>query len=233
MTHLVSMGATNATCMSVAKTTSSSLGNKQNTSKAHVKKEVQSFEGWVGEWTYIVRNEVHSFDLMVEDGKLIYLENMGMTTMKGQVFLQKGGKTAKIVAKKMNFEIFLDRAKMIARYRTLGTKKWTKEIQVLKVNEIDSGMDGLSCDSLGTLANTWRNQSMHDNPCDGSAQLVRDGSARGCSIRRAVSLKFVGQLSESTDVDELLKRNTSRRSIRFGKDDVADLRAELRKYESS
>jgi len=233
------MGAVNTTCMSVAKTTSSSLAIEQNMSKAPKvasKKEVipdESFAPWVGEWTYIVRNEVHSFDIMVENGKMVYLENMGMTTMRGKVFVKKEGTTAKIVAKKMNFEIFLDRTKMIARYRTLGTKKWTKEIQVLKVNEIDSGMDGLSCDSLGTLANTWRNQSMHDNPCEESAQLVRDGSARGCSIRRAISLKFVGQQSESTDVDELLKRNTSRRSIRFGKDVVEEMRAELRKYESS
>jgi len=228
------MGATNATCMSVAKTTSSSLGNKQNTSKAPVKKEVQSFEGWVGEWTYIVRNEVHSFDLMVEDGKLIYLENMGMTTMKGQVFLQKGGKTAKIVAKKMNFEIFLDRVKMIARYRTLGAKKWTKEIQVLKVNEIDDSGQEPSCDSLGTLKNTWRNQSMHDSPTNESGCLVRDGSARGCSLRRAQSLKFVAHQSEnsSTDIQELYKRNTSKRSIRFQDEVVQELKAELRKYEA-
>jgi len=228
------MGAVNTTCMSVAKTTSTSLAIEQNTSKAPKKEAVpdESFAPWVGEWTYIVRNEVHSFDIMVENGKMVYLENMGMTTMRGKVFVKKEGTTAKIVAKKMNFEIFLDRTKMIARYRTLGTKKWTKEIQVLKVNEIDSGMDAVSDASLGTLANTWRNQSMHDNPCDGSAQLVRDGSARGCSLRRAISLKYVGQQSD-TDVDELLKRNTSRRSIRFGEDVKAELQAELRKYETS
>jgi len=240
--------------MSVARTTSNSLAIKQNTSKAPKKKDNaskapkkehntsripkkevapdESFAPWVGEWTYIVRNEVHSFDIMTEDGKLVYVENMGMTTMRGNVFVKKEGTTAKIVAKKMNFEIFLDRSKMIARYRTLGTKKWTKEIQVLKVNEIDSGMDNVSCDSLGTLANTWRNQSMHDNPTDGSGRLVRDGSVRGCSLRRATSLKYVGQKSD-TDVEELLRQNTSKRSIRFADDVAEELRKELRKYEES
>jgi len=229
------MGAVNNSCMSVAKTTSASLGmKKQNTSKAPKKEVVPegSFAPWVGEWTYIVRNEVHSFDIMAENGKMVYLENMGMTTMRGQVYVKKEGTTAKIVAKKMNFEIFLDRTKMIARYRTLGTKKWTKEIQVLKVNEIDSGMDGVASDSLGTLANTWRNQSMHDNPMNGSGRLVRDGSARGCSLRRAISLKYVGHQSD-TDVEELFRRNTSKRSIRFADDVAEELRAELRKYENS
>jgi len=237
------MGAVNKSCMSIAKTTSSSLKIKQNT-EAPKKKQTtskapkievvpdESFAPWVGEWTYIVRNEVHSFDIMIENGKLVYLENMGMTTMRGNVFVKKEGTTAKIVAKKMNFEIFLDRTKMIARYRTLGTKKWTKEIQVLKVNEIDSGMDNASCDSLGTLANTWRNQSMHDDPADGSGRLVRDGSIRGCSIRRATSLKYVGQKSD-TDVEELFRQNTSKRSIRFADDVAEELRQELRKYEDS
>lgn len=228
------MGSASTTCMSVAKTTSQTLGNKQNTFKAPEKKVVvhESFAPWVGEWTYIVRNEVHSFDILAQNGKLVYVENMGMTTMRGQVFPKKDG-TAKIVAKKMNFEIFLDRKKMVARYRTMGTKKWTKEIQVLKVNEIDDALED-TCGELDTLANTWRNQSMHDQPSDGSlSRLVRDGSSRGCSLRRAVSLKYVKSQQSDTDVEELYRRNTSKRSIRFAPDVVKDLKADLRKIENS
>jgi len=212
------MGASNTTCMSIAKTASSELG--LNTSKAPVKKlSDESFEAWVGEWTYIVRNEVHSFDITVQDGKLIYLENMGMTTMRGDVFPTQG-KTAKIVAKKMNFEIFLDRRKMIARYRTIGTKKWTKEISVLKVDEIDSETEHSLDWQASTLKNTWRNQSMHEKPEDvtGRKDLVRGGSIRGSSLRRAISLKkhIDDQPSEDiAEMEELVRRNTSRRSIRF------------------
>jgi len=220
------MGASNTTCMSIAKTASSELG--LNTSKAPVKKLIdESFEAWVGEWTYIVRNEVHSFDITVQDGKLVYLENMGMTIMRGNVF--PTGKTAKIVAKKMNFEIFLDRSKMIARYRTIGTKKWTKEISVLKVDEIDSETEHSLDWQASTLKNTWRNQSMHEKPEDVTSRkgLVRDGSIRGSSLRRAISLKkhIKDQPSEDiAEMEELVRRNTSRRSIRFGDDVKKELR---------
>jgi len=220
------MGASNTTCMSIAKTASSELG--LNTSKAPVKKlSDESFEAWVGEWTYIVRNEVHSFDITVQDGKLVYLENMGMTTMRGNVF--PTGKTAKIVAKKMNFEIFLDRSKMIARYRAIGTKKWTKEISVLKVDEIDSETEHSLDWQASTLKNTWRNQSMHEKPEDVTSRkgLVRDGSYRGSSLRRAISLKkhIEDQPSEDiAEMEELVRRNTSRRSIRFGDDVKKELR---------
>lgn len=233
------MGADSTKCMSVTKKTSETLVTC--TSKAPILKEVaveNSFAPWVGEWTYIVRNEVHSFDILAQNDQLIYLENMGMATMRGKVFLKKDGTTAKVVAKKMNFEIFLDRKKMVARYRTIGTKKWTKEISLLKVDEIDSDFEDVSCDEQSTLANTWRNQSMHDGPTDGSLRLVRDKSScmslsRGCSLRRAISLKYVKSKESDTDVEELYRRNTSKRSIRFAPDVINELKADLREIENS
>jgi len=225
------MGASSTTCMSVARTTSTEIGI--NTSKRPVKEQKEerlvdeSFAVWVGEWTYIVRNEVHSFDITVKDGKLYYLEDMGMATVRGKVSVK--GTQARIVAKKMNFEILLDRKKMIARYRNIGSKKWTKEISVLKVDEIDSDIEP-SCDwHVSTLQNTWRNQSMRDNPSDGSCVLKRSQSrnlsARGSSMRRADSLKYIeDQPSEdSADISELVRRNTSRRSIRFTEDTKKEL----------
>jgi len=195
---------------------------------------------WLGEWTYIIKNQVHSFDITANsNGKLMYTENMGMTAISGRVNVNEETRSARIVARGMNFEIDINREKMVARYRTIGSSKWTKEIDLMKVDEIDTPpLSNNPSKSLSwnkkTLRNTWTNTSLSRGPSHRADKnhlkpgltdhksLTRESTAnslRGCSIRKLNSLKYcnAGETPsvKSEELDELVKRNTSRRSIRF------------------
>jgi len=191
---------------------------------------------WLGEWTYIIKNQVHSFDITYENGKLCYSEDMGPTTIKGKVTVDEVNNTARIIAKSMNFEIDINRESMVARYRTRGSEKWTKKISLMKVDEIEEQSDSeaeLSWNK-STLRNTWKNQSLRDESAkfsfsDGECDFKAD-SMRGSSIRKMNSMRVTKNQSKSMDsceVDELFKKNTTRRSIRFAEDELNDLIAEV------
>jgi hypothetical protein len=195
---------------------------------------------WCGEWTYIIKNQVHSFDITVEHGRLIYTENMGSSVIRGKVALNSSNKNARIIAKQMQFEIDIDRMKMMARYRTIGSKKWTKKIPLMKVDEIDDTKSESGCSlswNKSTLRNTWKNTPFRDHsstaetPDSASAGKVpRDRSMRGCSIRKMASMRKYTTRQESTqsdDVEELFRKNSTRRSIRFAEDVKNELLEEL------
>jgi len=193
---------------------------------------------WCGEWTYIIKNHVHSFDITLEQGKLIYTENMGPSTIRGKVVPHDSNKNARIRCKKMKFEIDIDRVNMMARYRTVGSKKWTKTIPLMKVDEIEDAESGCSLSwNKSTLRNTWKNTASTISPGDlqsGSEtpddKVPRDNSMRGCSIRKMASLrKYTSrqQSIKSDEVEELFKQNSTRRSIRFAEDVKNELLQEL------
>lgn len=192
---------------------------------------------WCGEWTYIIKNQVHSFDITVEQGRLIYTENMGSSVIRGRVALNSSNKNARIIAKQMQFEIDIDRVKMMARYRTIGSKKWTKKIPLMKVDEIDDTKSESGCSlswNKSTLRNTWKNTpySSPETPDAAAAGKVpRDRSMRGCSIRKMASMRKYTTRQDSTksdDVEELFRKNSTRRSIRFAEDVKNELLEELR-----
>merc|ERR1719461_788626 len=172
----------------------------------------------------MVKNEVHSFDILVHKGKLVYSETMGGKVVLGRV-VPKDEYRARIVCKKLKFEIDLNREDMVARYRTLGTKKWTKEIDLMKVVEIEdettSHPDAVSQSfdwDRDTLKNTWRNTGKGVQLSDTHEEAKRTGSIRGASYRKMQSLKLVTAEengSATSSVDLLFKQNSTRRSIRF------------------
>jgi len=194
-------------------------------------------EPWLGEWTYIVRNQVHSFEITLRKNRLLYVERVGPTIVHGLVSVHKStsNSSARITVKQMNCEIHLNRLKMVARYRSIGSSKWTKEIDVLKVEEItDEELDGeepsLDDQSSGgwnksTLRNTWKNatvQGCRDEETDILPSLPSVKSLRGTSIRQQKSLRFTqqGPSVESDEILKLMKKNSTRRSIRFAKDET-------------
>lgn len=191
-------------------------------------------DAWVGEWTYMVKNEVHSFDILVHKGKLVYSETMGGTVVLGRV-VPKDEYRARIICKKMKFEIDLNREDMVARYRTLGTKKWTKKIDLMKVDEIEDETTGRTVEesfdwNRDTLKNTWRNTGKGIQLSDTHEEAKRTGSIRGASYRKMQSLKLVTAEengSATSSVDLLFKQNSTRRSIRFEDEEKADLVADL------
>jgi len=193
-------------------------------------------ETWLGEWTYIVKNQVHSFDITIHKKHLMYTEQVGPNVIHGLVRVHNiaSNRSACITVKKMNFEIHLDRTKMVARYRTIGSSKWTKEIGVMKVDEITDTefeeeellfLDAQSSDgwNKSTLRNTWKNtpvRGCQDEELVDLPSLPRVKSVRGSSIRQLNSLKFTQQKPsvESDEIVKLMKKNSTRRSIRFAED---------------
>jgi len=188
-------------------------------------------EPWLGEWTYIVKNQVHSFDITLHKNRLLYTERVGPTVVHGLVNAHNSASnsSACITVKQMNFEIHLHRIKMVARYRSIGSSKWTKEIDVLKVEEItDEELDEeeLSLDAQNsdgwnksTLRNTWKNASVRGcrDEMDNLPSLPPVKSLRGSSVRQLNSLRFTQQKpsAESDEIVKLMKKNSTRRSIRF------------------
>merc|ERR1719414_2091443 len=76
---------------------------------------------WIGEWSYYVRSQVHSFTISNRRGQLVYEEVSGSTKMTGKATATS--ETCLIKCKKMNFEIELNRESQTARYRQKGLKK--------------------------------------------------------------------------------------------------------------
>jgi len=189
---------------------------------------------WCGEWTYIIKNQVHSFDITVEKGKLVYTENMGASIIRGKVVLNGENSHARIIVKSMKFEIDINRLDMMARYRAIGSKKWTKTIPLMKVDEIEDSVSGVSLSwNKSTLRNTWKNTAVPDyNAVTPEASFVpRDRSMRGCSIRKMASMRNYTvdrqQSTKSEDVADLFEQNSLRRSIRFAPDVKDELLKEL------
>jgi len=195
---------------------------------------------WLGEWTYIIKNQVHSFDITLQKNCLLYTERVGPTIVHGLVNVHNSASnsSACITVKKMNFEIHLNRLKMVARYRSIGSSKWTKEIDVLKVEEItdeeldeeELSHDDQSSDrwNKNTLRNTWKNATVkgcRDEEVSNLPSLPSVKSLRGSSIRQLNSLRFTqqGPSVESDEIVKLMKKNSTRRSIRFAKDETKAL----------
>jgi len=192
-------------------------------------KSQSKYNVWLGEWTYIVKNEVHSFDIIVQKKKLIYTEDMGGRTIYGKVSVESNNQ-ARIISKTMNFEIQLvrrDEDSHVARYRQLGSKKWTKEISLMKVDEIgftseDSKLS-VQDSASRTLANTWRNATSPLPRYIPQSQSAP--SMRGCDIRKQLSERHVAVSSTMPDfrkVDkeetELFRLNSQRKKIGFLKE---------------
>jgi len=193
-------------------------------------------EPWLGEWTYIVKNQVHSFDITIHKKHLMYTEQVGPNVVHGLVRVHNisSNRSVCITVKKMNFEIHLDRTKMVARYRTIGSSKWTKEIGVMKVDEIADeelgegelvfvGTHSSDGWNKSTLRNTWKNtpaRGCRDEELDELPSLPRVTSIRGSSARHLNSLKYTQQEPsvESDEIVEMMKENSTRRSIRFAED---------------
>lgn len=216
------MGSSAAKCISKPPATSTPGPDMNHAVKRHLSASLDQQSPWIGEWTYIIKNQVHSFDITNQNGKLYYTENMGSNKIKGKVMIKDNNQSARIVAKSMNFEIDLNRKKMVARYRTIGSSKWTKEIGLMKVDEIDDvGTEGSLSWNKSTLRNTWKNASLRDTlPREPS--IRRDSTMRGCSVRKMDSMRnyTVGrsQSTNSQDVEELFQQNSTRRSIRFAEE---------------
>lgn len=193
---------------------------------------------WIGEWTYLIKNEVHSFDILAREDKLVYSERLDSCICVGRVFV-KDEHRARIVCKKMKFEIEINREDMIARYRTLGTKKWSRDVGLMKVDDIEvepewttDADDSIFAGTLNenctdwdrdTLRNTWKNIKI-DLPKPTTSNEKARSSMRGAAYRKMRSLELVNKnlkRSMSDNTAELLRRNSSRRTLRFS-DDVKD-----------
>jgi len=217
-------------------------------------------EPWLGEWTYIIKNQVHSFDITSKDGELMYEENMGRVMVKGGVVVdKKRNNRARIIAKSMNFEIDLDRVAGVARYRKIGASKWSKKINLEKVHTIPdttddeslslwqhnkNGTQGSEKVARDTLRNTWRNQDSVRGLCRDlqediarSKTLPRLGSMRRRSIRKMNTAKHYNENQEQSfdqqGIDELFRRNSSRKSIRFAEEDKIALLADTMNEENN
>jgi len=217
-------------------------------------------EPWLGEWTYIIKNQVHSFDITSKDGELMYSEIMGRVMVKGGVVVDKKRNTrARIIAKSMNFEIDLDRLAGVARYRKIGASKWSKKINLEKVHTIPdttddeslslwqhnkNGTQGSEEVARDTLRNTWRNQDSMRDLCKDlqediarSKTLPRLGSMRRRSIRKMNTAKHYNENQEQSfdqqGIDELFRRNSSRKSIRFAEEDKIALLADTMNEENN
>jgi len=194
---------------------------------------VRWMEPWLGEWTYIIKNVVHSFDITLHKNRLLYTERVGPTVVHGLVNVRNVAfnDSAYITVKKMNFEIHLHRLKMVARYRTIGASKWTKEIDVLKVDEIadeefyagEVSVDAQCSDewNKNTLRNTWKNVSVQGCDLGNLPSLPPVHSLRGTSVRQLNTLRFTQQKPsvESDEIVQLMQKNSTRRSIRFAEDE--------------
>jgi len=168
------MGKT-ASCMSTPATL------QANTSLAHTESNSTTQMGhsyWLGEWSYYVNGQVHSFTITNKRGQLVYEEWAGSVKMTGKATATS--ETCCIKCKKMNFEIELNRESQTARYRQKGSKKWTKKIQLMKLEEasLTDEMDGSSTFSRqrSTLRNTLKNKT--SMPCDISAGKSQQKSER-------------------------------------------------------
>jgi len=146
---------------------------------------------WIGDWSYIIKNEVHNFKIRKHRGNLVYVEEMGHMTMTGTVKAQE--ETARITSQKMNFEIDLNRKKKIAKYRNLGSSKWTKDIQLLKLGEeFDDGDDGTgeSAWSRSTLRNTFRNKSESSRSSSESIKKSKSSFVKHDSKSKSRSIRW-------------------------------------------
>jgi len=172
-------------------------------------------------------NEVHSFDIIVQNKRLIYTEDMGGRTIYGKVAVE-GNNQARIISKTMNFEIELvrrDEDTHVARYRQLDSNKYTREINLMKVDEIgfsseDSMLSVKDSASHGmrTLANTWKNAKSPD--VDYFPQRESAPSMRGRDIRRQNSSRHVTASTpdlrkEDLEESKLFHQNSQRKKIAF------------------
>jgi len=152
-------------CMSTPATleATTSIGYTESTSISQMGDEY-----WIGEWSYYVRSQVHSFTISSRRGQLVYEEVSGSTRMTGKATATS--ETCLIKCKKMNFEIELNRESQTARYRQKGSKKWTKKINLFKLEEAsltEQGGSSTFSRQRSTLRNTLKNRN--SLPCDISA----------------------------------------------------------------
>jgi len=158
---------------------------------------------------------------------LVYVEEMGHITMKGMVKAQE--ETARITSQEMKFEIDLDRKKQVAKYRNLGSSKWTKDIQLLKLGEeLEDGDEGTgeSAWSRSTLRNTFRNKSESSRSHSESREASKSSSvkkgAKSRSIRWAdtgsgvTNITVTPSLPDYASASSSFASASSGRSVNFG-----------------
>jgi len=192
---------------------------------------LKDYSMWIGEWTYIIKSEVHSFDIVVHKKKLIYTEELGGRIVHGRVIVVDENR-ARITSKTMKFEIEIvrrDEDTHVARYRALGSKKWTKEITLLKVDEIGSPSSKShpnkvtlhsdpSLNDNRTLTNTWRNTNHSKRSIshsDFTAETMRGRDRRKHLSSRHVTVSAPPIHKQDSEEEKLFRLNSQRKKIAF------------------